>query len=367
MIPVASRLFLGAAFLGAVGAAVYVAAAGDRTGTILLLALAAGALTAGLALASRRDREAEVASLLTVPAGPPARRELDERPAAGTSVWPLGAALGAGVMAVGAVVGEEYVGIGLGVLALVAIGWYGQSWRQDNAESYGVLRGRLLLPVVVPLVAFLVVGVLVVPASRILLAVDKNASVVIAIAIATLVLVVASVVAARPAVLSSGLVTGLLLLAGVGLISGGIVAAAVGERDFEAHAADADHDHETDHGEGGEKKEDEPAAAKEKEKDEGAPDGGAEVVEVVAQGLEFDVDTITVPAGTDVVIRLENEDQAIPHNLSVYEEKGGEVLFKGAVFNGRKSRDYELTSPAPGTYYFQCDVHPNMSGDFVTE
>ena len=376
MITVASRLFLGIAVLGGVGAVVYVASAGDRTGTILLLSLLVGAATAGLATTSRRDRETELADLTVAATGEatPIRRERDEHPAAGSSVWPLGAAIGAGLVAVGAVVGEEYVGIGLGVLALVAIGWYGQSWRQDNAESYGVLRGRLLLPVVVPLVAFLVVGGLVVPASRILLAVDKNASVVIAIAVATLVLVVASVIAARPAVLSSGLVTGLLLLAGVGLISGGIVAAAVGERDFEAHASDAGHGHMADHGEGEEEDTDDPAV----EEDEDEADSGAEVpgdeaaeatevVEVVAEGLAFDVDTITVPADTDVIIRLENEDQSIPHNISVYEDKGGETIFEGAVFNGRESRDYEFTSPAAGTYWFQCDVHPNMNGDFVTE
>jgi plastocyanin len=43
-------------------------------------------------------------------------------------------------------------------------------------------------------------------------------------------------------------------------------------------------------------------------------------------------------------------------------------VFVGEVFSGAASRIYIFDAPDPGTYYFRCDVHPQvMTGTAVVE
>ncbi len=40
----------------------------------------------------------------------------------------------------------------------------------------------------------------------------------------------------------------------------------------------------------------------------------------------------------------------------------------GEIITGPAETTYTFTAPSePGTYYFQCDVHPSMNGDFIVE
>jgi plastocyanin len=40
----------------------------------------------------------------------------------------------------------------------------------------------------------------------------------------------------------------------------------------------------------------------------------------------------------------------------------------GEIITGPATINYTFTAPSePGTYYFQCDVHPSMNGDFIVE
>jgi flagellar basal body-associated protein FliL len=73
--------------------------------------------------------------------------------------------------------------------------------------------------------------------SRVLLALPKTGSTVVAIAVAASILLVAALVATRPRV-SSAVLTGVLVLAAVALLAGGIVGAVAGERDIEEHKAE---------------------------------------------------------------------------------------------------------------------------------
>lgn len=98
---------------------------------------------------------------------------------------------------------------------------------------------------------------------------------------------------------------------------------------------------------------------------------GEEVtLEIGADNLEFDKDTLTAPAGAAVTVTLTNHE-AVPHNFSVYESEGSdEVIFEGEFVSGPdESIDYEFDAPEePGTYFFVCDVHPTtMTGDFIVE
>ena len=94
----------------------------------------------------------------------------------------------------------------------------------------------------------------------------------------------------------------------------------------------------------------------------------SEGVAVVAIDVAFDTETITVPAGEDVTIAFDNQDVGIPHNVSVYaDDTAAEAIYEGEVIPGPATIEYSFPAPEPGTYYFQCDVHPNMNGDFVVE
>ena len=88
---------------------------------------------------------------------------------------------------------------------------------------------------------------------------------------------------------------------------------------------------------------------------------------VVAEDLEFDTDTIVVPAGEEVSLTLDNQDSNAMHNIAVYVDEGGEreEVFRGDLFEGVESRTYTFTSPEAGVYLFRCDAHPDMNGAFI--
>lgn len=87
---------------------------------------------------------------------------------------------------------------------------------------------------------------------------------------------------------------------------------------------------------------------------------------VVAEGLEFDTETITLVANEPNEIEFENADSA-PHNISIYQDDGAtEAIFEGEQITATTTT-YEIDGPKPGEYYFQCDVHPDMNGAAVSE
>lgn len=89
-------------------------------------------------------------------------------------------------------------------------------------------------------------------------------------------------------------------------------------------------------------------------------------VDLTAQNIAFDTNTITVPAGAQVTIRFTNLD-SVPHNVAVYEtSQANEAIFVGEIINQGEIA-YTFTAPGqPGTYFFRCDVHPTtMTGDFI--
>ena len=99
--------------------------------------------------------------------------------------------------------------------------------------------------------------------------------------------------------------------------------------------------------------------------------GGEEVtIDLVAENIAFDTDTITVPAGARVIVNFTNEDNVV-HNLSVYETSAAQnAFFVGDLITGPGAEiTYEFDAPEePGTYYFQCDPHAlQMNGEFIVE
>jgi plastocyanin len=97
-----------------------------------------------------------------------------------------------------------------------------------------------------------------------------------------------------------------------------------------------------------------------------AAPGGA--VSIVAQGLAFNTDTITLSADTPTTLSWDNEDAGVPHNLTIYQDSSlpadtsAKKLFTFEPAPGVLKKDFTIPGLPAGTYVFQCDVHPTMDG-----
>jgi len=99
-----------------------------------------------------------------------------------------------------------------------------------------------------------------------------------------------------------------------------------------------------------------------------APGGveGGEGVTVAAAALEFDTDMIELPAETPTTITFDNQEAGTPHNIAIYtDDTAAEALFTGDLITGPETIPYEVPALPAGEYFFQCDVHPTMTGTVV--
>jgi len=86
------------------------------------------------------------------------------------------------------------------------------------------------------------------------------------------------------------------------------------------------------------------------------------VVAVAAKNIAFDKTELQIPAGKPFDLKFNNEDP-VPHNVAILKGQGSaESLFRKPIVQGPKSIDWKVSPIPAGEYYFQCDVHPNMSG-----
>ena len=89
-------------------------------------------------------------------------------------------------------------------------------------------------------------------------------------------------------------------------------------------------------------------------------------VDISADDLAFDANVIQAPAGEAFTVTLTN-NEAVPHNFSVYTEEGGEAIAQGEIINEGETDEVEIEALEPGEYFFVCDLHPEMTGTIVVE
>jgi plastocyanin len=89
-------------------------------------------------------------------------------------------------------------------------------------------------------------------------------------------------------------------------------------------------------------------------------------ISITAENLAFNKSTISVYAGSEVTIEFTNND-SLPHNVAFYEnEKVENPIYVGEIITGPAEITYKFRAPLePGVYFFRCDVHPAMNGDFI--
>ncbi len=89
---------------------------------------------------------------------------------------------------------------------------------------------------------------------------------------------------------------------------------------------------------------------------------------LTAQNITFDKQSLQAPANTAFTISFSNQDQGIPHNVSIHKDSAtGQEIFKGDIITGPAQASYTIPALAPGTYAFVCSVHPNMTGTLTVQ
>jgi len=84
---------------------------------------------------------------------------------------------------------------------------------------------------------------------------------------------------------------------------------------------------------------------------------------ISAKGIKFDTSTLVVPAGRPFDLVFNNNDAGVPHNVAIADSSAlGTILFAGDKVTGVTSVTYHVPALQPGSYYFLCQVHPNMNG-----
>ena len=87
------------------------------------------------------------------------------------------------------------------------------------------------------------------------------------------------------------------------------------------------------------------------------PPPDAPVLEVVAEGIAYDVKELEAPAGTTFVIHFENKDASVPHDVDI-RLGDGTVVADNALVKTVGDANYVIDGLDAGTYTFICSVHP---------
>jgi plastocyanin len=87
---------------------------------------------------------------------------------------------------------------------------------------------------------------------------------------------------------------------------------------------------------------------------------------IVAQGNAFASTTVDVTADKAFALTLDNKDSA-PHNVAIFTDSSASTpISVGEIVSSTKATQ-QVPALAPGSYFFRCDVHHEMTGTINAE
>jgi plastocyanin len=100
-----------------------------------------------------------------------------------------------------------------------------------------------------------------------------------------------------------------------------------------------------------------------------APAGNGDEADltITVADFAFNPNEFTVPAGSDVVIAITNEDST-DHNFTVYTDAGFTNMQGTTLPLPAGASDSIFGTFPAGEYFFRCEIHPSqMQGSFTAE
>lgn len=200
------------------------------------------------------------------------------------------------------------------------------------------VRLRVPLVFVIPITAILVIAAVAIGFSQVLLNLPKEAATIVALAFALNILGACAVLALRRR--TDAATMGELFVVVTYPVVIGVVLAVVGFGTGQNVA--------------------------EKHGKETASGGAATTI--VAASVQFNSDSLTLPAGEEAGLEFKNDD-SVEHNFSIYvDDSAKKALFTGEIIGGGSTTTYDIPPLDKGEYFFRCDLHPTaMTGTVTVE
>ncbi len=226
----------------------YKGGVGEHFGYAILMFLMVSTFMLAMVLFFTRDGDAEAMAALVGAESAP-----QVSPATGPAYWGPIAAFGAAAMMLGLAVSIIFFYLGLATFFVILILWTVETWADRvtaDTDVNRVIRNRTLGPIEVPMIATIGIAAVVIAMSRMFLATSHTGAVVIG-SIFT-VLIFGGAVALSRTDVSRKTWTAVMAIGAVLVLGGGVVGAAMGEREIhhsEHHGDDHGEDHSEDEGE----------------------------------------------------------------------------------------------------------------------
>ena len=100
---------------------------------------------------------------------------------------------------------------------------------------------------------------------------------------------------------------------------------------------------------------------------QGGGNGGEQTLTLTARGTAFTTLLLPAPPNRTLTFEFVNDSEGQRHNVAISRtEIGGEPFFRIDPVVGKQTVRQEFTTPDVGTYYYRCEIHPEvMRGDLV--
>ena len=232
MFTTGSKFLIGYSILAIVAAALYGVTQKGTLGTIGLISAAVALVFLASINIFVRDSNVSATDIDAHATAPAARRP------GNASLWPLAAGLGMTMLVVGAVTFQSITILGIIVLLAATTEWMVLAWSErasaDEAHNTEV-RDRIALPLELPILGAITVGVIIYSISRVMLGIpSKRGAVVTFVVVAALVLLIGTLTSKKRR-LSTGTIAGVCSIAIVAIVASGAAYGLNGERTTHPH------------------------------------------------------------------------------------------------------------------------------------